>query len=479
MAAIKWFLCSQAKYRSLVENEQVVQDGMYFLHDSREYYYNGEQYMRNILYYTGDLPQNPVPGRIYFNTNTLVAYTHNGSSWEIVIEPANVNVVTGDAGVTNMVTGAAAKSYIDTYIRANNETAIVSIAYNDAAHQFTITNSAATNNTVQYTVNEFGASLSRDAATGNISILASDGTTVLATINIPVDNYITDGEYDDTEKAIVLNMSNGQDVNIYAKDIINLYNQLDSATVDVSIVDVDHKNYIKFDVNLSQDAGNELAIHVAGTDVSSYYVADTTYVAATGTFETGKKYYTDATGSTEVDTSEFEDGVTDVSSYFVAQTQYVQATGTYRNGTTYYTDNTGAQTVDTTGFVEATGNSTSSGLYFTMDHLVNKVATTEANKIQKLDANGDAASTGRAIGGSTISASAAAQEVTQITEEALTNVKDDTEDTLDATYLNKETVRDQYSGFAAIWTPHVLTNEQQNSGGGSGNEEPEENPQEP
>ena len=158
MAAIKWFLCSQAKYRSLVENEQVVQDGMYFLHDSREYYYNGEQYMRNILYYTGDLPQNPVPGRIYFNTNTLVSYTHNGSSWEIVIEPANVNVVTGDAGVTNMVTGAAAKSYIDTYIRANNETAIVSIAYNDAAHQFTITNSAATNNTVQYTVNEFGAS---------------------------------------------------------------------------------------------------------------------------------------------------------------------------------------------------------------------------------------------------------------------------------------------------------------------------------
>ena len=472
MAAIKWFLLSQKKYLSLVKNNEVVQDGMYFLHDSKEYYYNGEQYMRNFLYYTGDLPQNPVVGRLYFNTNTLTCYTHNGSSWEIVIEPANVNVVSNELGVTNMVTGLAAKTFIDQYIRANNETAIMSIGYNPTAHQFTVTNSAATNNTTQYVVNEFGASLSRDASTGDIDILASDGTTILATINIPVDNYITDGEYDDTEKAIVLHMSNGADVNIFAKDIIDLYNQLDSATVDVSVVDVDHKNYIKFDVNLSQVAGNELVVHVAGTDVSSYYVADTTYVAATGNYEDGTKYYTDSTGSTEVDTSEFEDGVTDVSSYYVAETQYVPATGTYRNGTTYYTDNTGSTTVDTTGFVEATGNSTSSGLYFTMAHLMNKVATTEANKIQKLDVNGDAASTGRAIGGSTISATSAAQEVTQITEEALTNVKDDTEDELDATYLNKDTVRDQYSGFAAIWTPNVLTNQQQT--GGSDEPEPQE-----
>lgn len=41
------------------------------------------------------------------------------------------------------------------------------------------------------------------------------------------------------------------------------------------------------------------------------------YVQATGTYVEGTTYYTDATGATEVDTTEFIDGVTDVSEYFV------------------------------------------------------------------------------------------------------------------------------------------------------------------
>jgi len=41
------------------------------------------------------------------------------------------------------------------------------------------------------------------------------------------------------------------------------------------------------------------------------------FVQATGTFVDGTTYYTDATGETEVDTSEFVAGTTDVSSYYV------------------------------------------------------------------------------------------------------------------------------------------------------------------
>lgn len=41
------------------------------------------------------------------------------------------------------------------------------------------------------------------------------------------------------------------------------------------------------------------------------------YVAATGTYVYGTTYYTDNTGTTEVDTSSFEEGTTDVSSYYV------------------------------------------------------------------------------------------------------------------------------------------------------------------
>lgn len=51
----------------------------------------------------------------------------------------------------------------------------------------------------------------------------------------------------------------------------------------------------------------------------------TSYVAATGEYVDGTTYYIDDTGTTEVDTTDFEDGVTDVSSYYVASvtaTQY-------------------------------------------------------------------------------------------------------------------------------------------------------------
>lgn len=45
-------------------------------------------------------------------------------------------------------------------------------------------------------------------------------------------------------------------------------------------------------------------------------------VAATGTYVAGTKYYTTSTGTTEVDTTGFVDGVTDVSTYFVANPSY-------------------------------------------------------------------------------------------------------------------------------------------------------------
>ena len=50
----------------------------------------------------------------------------------------------------------------------------------------------------------------------------------------------------------------------------------------------------------------------------------TTYVAATGTYVSGTTYYTDDTGATEVDATSFTEGVTDVSAYYVAQTTSVQ-----------------------------------------------------------------------------------------------------------------------------------------------------------
>ena len=56
----------------------------------------------------------------------------------------------------------------------------------------------------------------------------------------------------------------------------------------------------------------------------------TTYKAATGTYVSGTKYYTDSTGATEVDTSGFVAGNTDVSSYYIVDVAGTPAVKAYK-----------------------------------------------------------------------------------------------------------------------------------------------------
>ena len=70
--------------------------------------------------------------------------------------------------------------------------------------------------------------------------------------------------------------------------------------------------------------GDAAAMNAAITALQNKLVLGTTpvttYVAAEGTYVEGTTYYTDNTGATQVDVTEFTPGTTDVSSYFVAQT---------------------------------------------------------------------------------------------------------------------------------------------------------------
>ena len=85
--------------------------------------------------------------------------------------------------------------------------------------------------------------------------------------------------------------------------------------------------------------GNEISVNgakftpsSAGNYVFEYTIAAIgyPYIAATGTYIAGTKYYTDDTGATEVDTTEFVEGTTDVSSYFVVNTSYKPAEKYYK-----------------------------------------------------------------------------------------------------------------------------------------------------
>ena len=140
--AIHWYFGTQQAYLGLKTNNKLDPEGMYFITDTNEFYYKDVNYMNNTIYFTGDLPDIDyiTPDHVYFNTTTLTAYTHDGTKWNVLIEPANVSVLLtpeddSTNGVPQMVTGAAVKAYTDRYINTNNNPALVDISWDNVNSQ--------------------------------------------------------------------------------------------------------------------------------------------------------------------------------------------------------------------------------------------------------------------------------------------------------------------------------------------------------
>lgn len=160
------------------------------------------------------------------------------------------------------------------------------------------------------------------------------GTKLGATINIPKDFLVksatletvatddtpyTGAVVGDTYIDFVINTkadgdgSTETDTHIYlpVNDLIDIYtagNGIEVSNEGVIAVKIDSTN------------ANGLATTVDGLKLNLATADSVSYVAATGTFVTGTTYYADSAGAATVDTTSFEDGVTDVSSYYVAQT---------------------------------------------------------------------------------------------------------------------------------------------------------------
>lgn len=389
--AVHWYFGTQQAYLGLKTNNKLDPNGMYFITDTNEFYYKDVNYMNNTIYFTGDLPDIDyiTPDHLYFNTTTLTAYMHDGTNWNVIVEPARVSVlITPEDDTTNgvpqMVTGAAVKAYVDRYVNTNNNPALVDISWDNVNSQIRFKryiDRANLDPTALY-INQFAASIRRDAATGNIWILASDGTTKLSQINIKLDNYVVSGLYDNNEKAVVFTMSNGQDVKIYAQSIVKIYNRLNTSSVTTQVRSIDGLNYIEMAVNISPTTGNELYLATKANGLVAYNPR----AGQTGS------------STTQINTDDQE------------------------------------------------------GLYVNREHLIDYVRPLDFNTILKLDQKGYAATTSRKIGSANLSSTDALRQQTQTTEQGLKNTETTVLNNLANTYARLDSFANQYSGFAAAYT---------------------------
>ena len=158
----------------------------------------------------------------------------------------------------------------------------------------------------------------------------ANGTAVGATIDIPKDFVVksatlgtvttadtpyTGAQVGDKYIDLTINTTDASETatHIYlpVNDLVDVYTAGNG-------IAVSNANAISVVVDSSN--ANGLSVGSNGVALALATATTTSYVQATGTYVSGTTYYTNSTGATTVDTSSFEDGVTDVSSYYVAQT---------------------------------------------------------------------------------------------------------------------------------------------------------------
>lgn len=130
--------------------------------------------------------------------------------------------------------------------------------------------------------------------------------------DVPVEGYEVGQQYIDFVVNTADDGGTPQHIYLLVSDLVAAYKQGNGISISLD-------NTIS--VRVAVTGGNGLSATEDGLKLAlaTPNVTTVTYVQATGTYVEGETYYTDSTGTTIVDTTGFEPGVTDVSMYYVEQ----------------------------------------------------------------------------------------------------------------------------------------------------------------
>lgn len=377
---ISWVLLNRAQFDALQTKESRT---LYFIADTKELYRGSSNYSAAIVMHaTGARPAVGAIGKLYINSTTGEGTVYNGSTWSVVIPAVSSSVLDGnDNGVTTPVSGAAVKTYVESVAAATLAQCVTAVGYDTANKAITYT---VNNQTTSIPLTKIATTLTYNGSTGVIDLKDLEGTT-LSSVNIPLDNFITGGSYNSVTETLDLTMQNGTTVSIPAQDLVQLYHDLDSTTVNITISNT-------------------------ATDVSNYFVSDGQggFVAATGTYVAGTTYYTDNTGETTVDTTGFV------------------AAG----------ENTIKADVKISAQADNALEVKDDGLYVPPSTTkMDKVGSGHTDEVVVADNTGNASASGYKVGGSTVDATVANRATNLATEAAVMAEKADIEATAAATYV--------------------------------------------
>ena len=256
---VKWVATTQAAYAALATKDAYT---LYWLEDTKEIYKGANSYTEAVVFYTTTLPAVGAAGKMYIENTTLQGSVWTGSAWKTVIEPVSQSVMDGESATLKAVSGAAVKAYVEAQASTISAQAVTDMSWD------------ATNKAVKFTKNGVETSVpltlladqvAYDGATGKLTLKDHAGTT-LSEVNIPLDNFVKSGAYDDTLNALVLTLQQGGTVTIPAADLVKIYHAGETGTAKVTLEldGVTNDTIIKVDVKVSATANNAIVANADG-----------------------------------------------------------------------------------------------------------------------------------------------------------------------------------------------------------------------
>ena len=251
----KFHYLTSAQYAGITTKDAA---SLYFIKDTGKIYRGAEDFTASVRLVDAFPETSIAQGVLYVNTATGEAKTYNGSAWTTVVRPVD-DVVTENS--TNLVTSGAVYDAIDAAVGGIDFSDYVTSLTWDAENTKLVLNKGAVATDINLT--KVATQIDYDGSTGIITLKDAAGT-ALDTVNIPLDNFVASGTYDNDKKAIVLTLQNGDTVEIPATALIDIYYGGNTTTAKVTVTTVDGKETIKADVVVSTAEGNALSATADG-----------------------------------------------------------------------------------------------------------------------------------------------------------------------------------------------------------------------
>ena len=365
---LTWHYVTSAAYNS-AEASAKTADKLFFLSDTHEIYRGTENFTESVIL-VSELPTTPAVGKLYIDSTTLEGKIYNGKTWTTVIQPVQASLTKTDTD--KPVSGKAVADYVATEIEkvTGSDGLVAGVEVDATTRGLKVTKADGTSEVLKDIV----VDLAYDTKTGKLQVKDANGTAVGTGVNLDLERFVQSASYADGKITLVFN-DNTDPIEINVGDLVDTYTAKSSKTINLTVTD----NEFTAEAIVATTKGNILKATDAGL-----------FVAAT-----------DISGKIDKVASATADDIATLTA-----DGSVKDSGLKAGGATLATT-TNAKTLATEAAVAAVRTALTDSINGKMA----KVGTGKTGQIITANASGDAAASGKTIGGKALATAPTANVV--------------------------------------------------------------------